>query len=129
MKTTAELRREHNLPIPVNKDSLYKPIERKRRKFNPLVISKSLQTALPFVSKFKNTPRRRRPPIENRRTVVMEPRERRVHTSVQQLGLISSDKRKKRRAKDDKKRREIDRRRKKIRRNAEDGIALIDMIL
>ncbi|XP_062007636.1 ribosome biogenesis protein bms1-like [Rosa rugosa] len=146
MKTTAELRREHNLPIPVNKDSLYKPIERKRRKFNPLVISKSLQTALPFVSKFKNTPRRRRPPIENRRAVVMEPRERRVHTSVQQLGLISSDKRKKRRAKDDKKRREIeerkakteqllrkrqreerrerfqvhDRLRKKIRRNAED---------
>ncbi|CAL8107305.1 unnamed protein product [Prunus armeniaca] len=24
MKTTAELRREHNIPIPVNKDSLYK---------------------------------------------------------------------------------------------------------
>ena len=26
MKTMAELRREHNLPIPVNKDSLYKVI-------------------------------------------------------------------------------------------------------
>lgn len=26
MKTVAELRREHNLPIPVNKDSLYKVI-------------------------------------------------------------------------------------------------------
>lgn len=24
MKTVAELRREHNLPVPVNKDSLYK---------------------------------------------------------------------------------------------------------
>ncbi|KAJ4723985.1 Ribosome biogenesis protein BMS1 [Melia azedarach] len=31
MKTVAELRREHNLSIPVNKDSLYKPIERKQR--------------------------------------------------------------------------------------------------
>ncbi|KAH7852540.1 hypothetical protein Vadar_026106 [Vaccinium darrowii] len=31
-----------------NLDSLYKPIERKMRKFNPLVIPKSLQGALPF---------------------------------------------------------------------------------
>ncbi|ESR56153.1 hypothetical protein CICLE_v10024184mg [Citrus x clementina] len=42
MKTVAELRREHNFSIPVNKDSLYKPIERRPRKFNPLVIPKSL---------------------------------------------------------------------------------------
>lgn len=26
MKTVAELRREHNLPVPINKDSLYKVI-------------------------------------------------------------------------------------------------------
>ncbi|KAK9904441.1 hypothetical protein M0R45_000666 [Rubus argutus] len=108
MKTVAELRREHNVPIPVNKDSLYKPIERKRRKFNTLVISKSLQSALPFGSKLKNTPRRRRPLLEDRRAVVMEPHERRVQTSVQQLRSISSDKTKKRRAKGEKKRKEIE---------------------
>ncbi|CAK7322676.1 unnamed protein product [Dovyalis caffra] len=92
MKTMAELRREHNLPIPVNKDSLYKPIERKPKKFNPLVIPKSLQAALPFESKPKNIPSRRRPTLERRRAVVMESDERRVHALVQQLRLITNDK-------------------------------------
>jgi hypothetical protein len=40
MKTTWELRREKMLPAPGNPDSEYKQIERKRRVFNPLVISK-----------------------------------------------------------------------------------------
>ncbi|KAK9699419.1 hypothetical protein RND81_08G172100 [Saponaria officinalis] len=59
MKTVGELRRERNLPVPVNKDSQYKPIERKVRKFNPLVIPKSLQQALPFASKPKDMPKKR----------------------------------------------------------------------
>ncbi|KAM1873072.1 hypothetical protein ACFX13_006958 [Malus domestica] len=106
MKTTAELRREHNIPIPVNKDSLYKPIERKLKKFNPLVIPKSLQSTLPFSSKPKDIPSRKRPLLENRRAVVMEPHERKVHTLVQHLGLIRNEKIKKRKLKDDKKRKE-----------------------
>ena len=36
MRTVAEIRREKNQAIPVNKDSLYKPIERAPRVFNPL---------------------------------------------------------------------------------------------
>ncbi|CAL2235989.1 unnamed protein product [Prunus armeniaca] len=108
MKTTAELRREHNIPIPVNKDSLYKPIERKLKKFNPLVIPKSLQAALPFASKPKDIPSRGRPLLENRRAVVMEPHERKVHALVQHLRLIRNEKIKKRKLKDDKKRKEIE---------------------
>ncbi|ONI35658.1 hypothetical protein PRUPE_1G548200 [Prunus persica] len=108
MKTTAELRREHNIPIPVNKDSLYKPIERKLKKFNPLVIPKSLQAALPFASKPKDIPSRGRPLLENRRAVVMEPHERKVHALVQHLRLIRNEKMKKRKLKDDKKRKEIE---------------------
>lgn len=100
MKTVAELRREQNLPIPVNKDSLYKPIERKPRKFNPLVIPKSLQSALPFASKPKNMPSRKKPLLENRRAVVMEPHERKVHALVQHLQLIRNEKMKKRKLKD-----------------------------
>uniref|UniRef100_A0A6N2LU03 Bms1-type G domain-containing protein n=1 Tax=Salix viminalis TaxID=40686 RepID=A0A6N2LU03_SALVM len=91
MKTMAELRREHNLPIPVNKDSLYKPIERTLKKFNPLVIPKSLQATLPFESKPKDIPKGRRT-LERRRAVVMEPDERKVHALVQQLRLITNDK-------------------------------------
>ncbi|BBH09211.1 P-loop containing nucleoside triphosphate hydrolases superfamily protein [Prunus dulcis] len=122
------------------------PIERKLKKFNPLVIPKSLQAALPFASKPKDIPIRGRPLLENRRAVVMEPHERKVHALVQHLRLIRNEKMKKRKLKDDKKRketevqkakeeqlskkrqreerreryREQDKLKKKIRRNAED---------
>lgn len=100
MKTVAELRRERNIPVPVEKDSLYKPIERKKKKFNPLVIPKSLQAALPFASKPKDAPKRRRPLLEAKRAVVMEPHERKVHALVQHLQLIRHEKMKKRKLKE-----------------------------
>ncbi|BFG19609.1 hypothetical protein CerSpe_058830 [Prunus speciosa] len=84
------------------------PIERKLKKFNPLVIPKSLQAALPFASKPKDIPSRGRPLLENRRAVVMEPHERKVHALVQHLRLIRNEKIKKRKLKDDKKRKEIE---------------------
>ncbi|KAH9660006.1 Bms1-type G domain-containing protein [Citrus sinensis] len=108
MKTVAELRREHNLSIPVNKNSLYKPIGRTPRKFNPLVIPKSLQAALPFESKPKDIPGRKRPLLENRRAVVMEPHERKVHVLFQQLQLIRNEKMKKRKLKEQHRKKEIE---------------------
>ncbi|KAL6533954.1 Glycoside hydrolase 2 (Mannanase, beta-galactosidase) [Orobanche hederae] len=104
MKTVAELRREQNLPVPVNKDSFYKPVERKPRKFNPVVIPRSIQVALPFKTKPKNTPARKQPLFENKRAVVMEPRERKVHALVQQYQLIMNDKMNKRKLKEKEKR-------------------------
>lgn len=71
---------------------LQQPIERKARKFNPLVIPKSLQAALPFASKPKDIPSRGRPLLENRRAVVMEPHEKKVHALVQHLQLIRHEK-------------------------------------
>ncbi|RDY12662.1 bms1 [Mucuna pruriens] len=110
MRTVAELRREHNLPIPVNKDSLYKKIERKPKKFNPLVIPKSLQASLPFASKPKDIPKRKKPSLEERRGrgVVMEPRERKVHALVQHLQLINNEKMKKRKLKEESKRKVLE---------------------
>ncbi|XP_008219072.1 PREDICTED: ribosome biogenesis protein BMS1 homolog isoform X2 [Prunus mume] len=84
------------------------PLERKLKKFNPLVIPKSLQAALPLASKPKDIPGRGRPLPENRRAVVMEPHERKVHALVQHLRLIRNEKIKKRKLKDDKKRKEIE---------------------
>ena len=43
MKNTAMIRREQSIPIPVNKDSLYKPVERQAREFKKLTIPKKLQ--------------------------------------------------------------------------------------
>lgn len=46
MKTTAETRAAQSLPVPVAQDSLYKPVERVTRRFNPLAVPKALQVAL-----------------------------------------------------------------------------------
>ena len=53
MKTVGELRRERNELPPVDKDSLYKPIERAPRLFKTLKVPRALQAALPFASKPK----------------------------------------------------------------------------
>lgn len=68
------------------------PIERKRKKFNPLVIPKQLQKGLPFASKPKDAPARKRPLLEDRRAVVMEPHERKVLANIQKLRLIQHEK-------------------------------------
>jgi hypothetical protein len=49
----SEMRAALGVPVPTNSDSSYKPIERSTRRFNPLVIPKALQAALPFKSKPK----------------------------------------------------------------------------
>ncbi|GJN07963.1 hypothetical protein PR202_ga25842 [Eleusine coracana subsp. coracana] len=105
MRTTAEIRRAHNIPIPHNKDSVYKPIERKPRKFNPLEIPAKLQHLLPFKSKPKDTltPKQEKPPIEKRVPVVMDPVERRKHAALQQLMLLKHEKVMKKRVKEEKK--------------------------
>lgn len=55
MKTVAQLRRERNVPIPSNGDSVYRPIERAERRFNPLKVPNALQAKLPYASKPKNS--------------------------------------------------------------------------
>nr|AAK68797.1 Unknown protein [Arabidopsis thaliana]AAM10112.1 unknown protein [Arabidopsis thaliana] len=108
MKTFGELRRELNIPIPVNKDSLYKAIERKQKKFNPLQIPKRLEKDLPFMSKPKNIPKRKRPSLEDKRAVIMEPKERKEHTIIQQFQLLQHHTMKKKKATDQKKRKEYE---------------------
>ncbi|KAE8671859.1 hypothetical protein F3Y22_tig00111881pilonHSYRG00050 [Hibiscus syriacus] len=109
-KESQELRREHNLAVPVNKDSLYKvfclfgfvgTISVMATVFIVLIY-------LPFESKPKNIPHRKRPLLEDRRAVVMEPRERKVHALVQHLQLIRNDKMKKRKLKEEQKRKEVE---------------------
>ncbi|CAA7026396.1 unnamed protein product [Microthlaspi erraticum] len=104
MKTVGELRREQSIAIPVNKDSLYKPIERRLKKFSKLVISKKLQGALPFSSKPKDVPGRKKPTLESRRAVVMEPDERKAHAIIQHYKLMNKHKMKKRKDKEQEKR-------------------------
>ena len=53
------------------------------------MISKKLQEGLPFASKPKNKPGRKRPSLDVRRAVVMEPGERKALAIVQQLKLMN----------------------------------------
>ena len=48
MRTVGQIRYDNQMTIPVNPDSIYKPIERKKRVFNKLQIPKALQQALPL---------------------------------------------------------------------------------
>ena len=66
MRTVAQLRREQNLPIPVNPDSVYRPVQRLTRVFNPLQVPRALQAALPFKSKPKVEAPRKRPTLEQK---------------------------------------------------------------
>lgn len=59
------------------------------------MIPKSLQAGLPFKSKPKDIPVSKKPSLEKRRAVVMDPAERRVHTLIQHLRLIRHGKIKK----------------------------------
>ncbi|XP_066393288.1 uncharacterized protein [Miscanthus floridulus] len=103
MRTTAELRREKNIPTPHNKDSVFKPIERKPRKFNPVEIPAKLQQLLPFKSKPKDTPKQKKVPVENRVPVIMQPSEKKTHAAIQQLRLIKQEKAKKKKIKEQQK--------------------------
>jgi ribosome biogenesis protein BMS1 len=93
VRTVAQIRREEQIAQTVNKDSLYKPIERQPRVFNKLNIPKKLQATLPFASKPKQQESVNRKSYLARRAVMMEPEERKERAAVQMLQTISKDKR------------------------------------
>ncbi len=73
VRTVADLRRAMGTGAPRHTDSLYRPVERAPRKFNPLKVPKALQAALPFKTKPKLEPARKRKSLEQKRAVVLEP--------------------------------------------------------
>lgn len=92
-RNTAAMRRAQNIPIPLTKDSLYKPIERVPRHFNPLPTPKSLQAALPYASKPKQAIKRvNKSGYIKSRAVVMEPAERKRMALLNALGAIRREK-------------------------------------
>ncbi|CDH50760.1 gtp binding protein [Lichtheimia corymbifera JMRC:FSU:9682] len=100
MRLTGEVRRELSMHAPQNIDSVYKPIERKTRRFNTLKIPKALQAELPFSSKPKQLKAQRKKTYAAKRAVLLEPEEKKVYTMMQQLNSLRKDKERKRKAKD-----------------------------
>lgn len=94
MRTVGQMRFERNLRAPHQRDSVYRPIERKQRHFNPLSLPKTLVSNLPFKSKPKLLTKRGKATLETKRAVVMDAGEKRVHRLMQQLGTLSKEKEK-----------------------------------
>ena len=106
MRTVGQIRYETGVRAKPRKDSIYKPIVRETRRFNPLRVPAALQKQLPFRSKPKMMERRTKKSLAARRAVVMEPEERKVRTLLQQLATLHRDKARRRRQVQERKYRE-----------------------
>ena len=60
MRLTGEVRRDQAIPTPVNKDSLYKPVERATRVFNPLRVPRQVAAELPYSAPSSSVVKKRR---------------------------------------------------------------------
>ncbi|KAG7380277.1 Glycoside hydrolase 2 (Mannanase, beta-galactosidase) [Phytophthora pseudosyringae] len=92
MKTTYELRQQQKLAVPVNPDSLYKPIVRKERKFSALKVPKKLQANLPFASKPKEDKKKgAKKGYLGSRAVVLEPEEKKKYGFMLRVNTVRRD--------------------------------------
>mmetsp|Transcript_63327 Transcript_63327/g.74907 ORF Transcript_63327/g.74907 Transcript_63327/m.74907 type:complete len:957 (-) Transcript_63327:34-2904(-) len=121
MKTKAQLQLETQTPIEVNPDSVYKPIVRYERKFNPLTIPKKLEAGLPFKNKPKNQQlKKKQKSYVDRRAVVMEGSEKKKHNFLVALKTLRNDKVKKRREVNQSRRLEKEKQKRKIEEKVEE---------
>ena len=101
MRTVGEIRFQSGSRPLVKKDSIYRPVVRAKRKFNPLRVPASLQRRLPFKSKPKLQEKLKKKTLATRRAVVLEPKEKAVLKLLQQVTTLHRDKLKKRKEKQD----------------------------
>ena len=99
MRTVGRILYETGSRPKVSKDSLYRPIKRETRRFNPLRVPANLQKQLPFKSKPKLMEKRKRKSLAAKRAVILEPNEKKVVTLLQQLSTLHRDKAKRRKQK------------------------------
>ncbi|PNF19889.1 hypothetical protein B7P43_G12284 [Cryptotermes secundus] len=99
MKTVGQLKREKGMRSDPAMDSLYTPIERQPKVFQPLVIPRTLQKELPYKDKPKNRTRNGKKILESGRiAVIREPHEQRVASLMKMLKVSYSHKQKQQKA-------------------------------
>lgn len=100
MRTVREIREERGMAIPLNKDSLYKEVERGAPIFAPLKIPRKLEGSLPFASKPKQDMpkqkgvtglRQRRADMKTERAVVVDAKEKKERQLLQAVYKIRKD--------------------------------------
>ncbi|KAJ6508967.1 GTP binding protein [Mycena sanguinolenta] len=91
MRLTGQVRRDEGIKTPLNVNSTYKKIDRPERRFNPLIIPKKLQAALPYASKPRAMKPQKQQTYLQKRAVVMEPEERKAVALLQQIRALRKD--------------------------------------
>jgi ribosome biogenesis protein BMS1 len=91
MRLTGQVRREQGLSAPHQQDSVYKPIERPARRFNPLKLPRKLQAALPYASKPKLMKPQKKATYLQKRAVLLEPEEKKALAVMQQMQAIRKE--------------------------------------
>jgi ribosome biogenesis protein BMS1 len=94
MRLTGEVRRDENLPTPSQKNSLYKPIERVTRHFNPLRVPRALAAELPFKSQITmmKPQRKDKQTYMQKRAVVLGGEEKRARDLMQKIMTLRNEK-------------------------------------
>lgn len=116
MRLTGEVRRDEGIPTPQQKNSLYKPVERATRHFNPLRVPRALAAELPYKSQIVQMKKQSRPTYMQKRAVVLGGEEKKARDLMQKIMTIRNEKVAKRRAAKEEKRAVY---RKKVEENAE----------
>lgn len=91
MRLTGQIRRDEGLKTPLQVNSTYKPVEHSHRRFNPLRISKKLQSALPYASKLRAMKPQHRPTYLQKRAVVMDPEEKKASALIQSMRALRKE--------------------------------------
>jgi ribosome biogenesis protein BMS1 len=98
MRLTGEVRREQGIPTPVQKDSLYRPVERPTRHFNPLRVPRQLAKELPFKSQITQMRPKTEQTYLQKRAVVLGGEEKKARDLMQKLTTLRNEKMAKRAA-------------------------------
>ena len=116
MRLTGEVRWEQNIATPQQKNSLYKPVERVTRHFNPLRVPRALAAELPFKSQITQMKKQSKPTYMQKRAVVLGGEEKKARDLMQKVMTLRNEKIAKRRVAKEEKRKVY---RKKVAENAE----------
>ncbi|XP_065182848.1 ribosome biogenesis protein BMS1 homolog [Sycon ciliatum] len=122
MRTVGQMRFERGITIKQKKDSIYKPIVRERRRFNPFQVPKSLQKQLPFKSREKDWIGKSERSQLKPQHVVHDSAQRKVNALMQQLHVMHKehDRKKHLKAKDNYKK--MQQKREEERKKAQDAL-------
>jgi len=99
MRRTGQIRRDEGINTPLDINSVYRPVDRIERRFNPLKIPRKLQEELPYASKPKMMKARSKSTYMQRRAVILEPEEKNAIALLQQVRALRNERLAKRREK------------------------------